>query len=82
MALPTKISPTIGPRLRHIRLEKGLTVETLAAAAGLALVTGILFGLVPALQLSKPDLANALKEGARGSVGSQRQRLRSALVVL
>ena len=54
----------------------------LAAAAGLALVTGLLFGLVPALQLSKPDLANALKEGARGSVGSQRQRLRSALVVL
>lgn len=35
MALPTKISPTIGPRLRHIRLEKGFTVETLAAAAGL-----------------------------------------------
>ena len=35
MPLPAKISPTIGPRLRHIRLEKGFTVETLAAAAGL-----------------------------------------------
>ncbi len=35
MALSEKISPTIGPRLRHIRLEKGFTVETLAAAAGL-----------------------------------------------
>jgi transcriptional regulator with XRE-family HTH domain len=35
MPLPTKISPTIGPRLRHIRLEKGFTVEMLAAAAGL-----------------------------------------------
>ena len=35
MPLPAKISPTIGPRLRHIRLEKGLTVELLAAAAGL-----------------------------------------------
>jgi transcriptional regulator with XRE-family HTH domain len=34
--LPEKISPTIGPRLRHIRLEKGFTVETLAAAAGLS----------------------------------------------
>ena len=45
-------------------------------------MTGILFGLVPALQLSKPNLANALKEGARGNVGGQRQRLRSALVVL
>jgi transcriptional regulator with XRE-family HTH domain len=30
-----KISATIGPRLRHIRLEMGLTVEALAAAAGL-----------------------------------------------
>jgi transcriptional regulator with XRE-family HTH domain len=33
--LSQKISPTIGPRLRHIRLEKGFTVETLATAAGL-----------------------------------------------
>jgi transcriptional regulator with XRE-family HTH domain len=33
--LSEKISPTIGPRLRHIRLEKGLTVEALAAAADL-----------------------------------------------
>ncbi len=35
MALSEKISPTIGPRLRHIRLEKGFTIETLAAAADL-----------------------------------------------
>jgi transcriptional regulator with XRE-family HTH domain len=35
LPLPAKISLTIGPRLRHIRLEKGFTVETLAAAAGL-----------------------------------------------
>ena len=35
MPLSEKISPTIGPRLRHIRLEKGFTVETLAVAAGL-----------------------------------------------
>ena len=66
------------PRISQISID----LRVLAAAAGLALVTGILFGLVPALQLSKPDLANALKEGARGSVGGQRQRLRSALVVL
>ena len=35
MPLQAKIDPTIGPRLRHIRLEKGLTVEALAAAASL-----------------------------------------------
>jgi transcriptional regulator with XRE-family HTH domain len=34
LALSEKFSPTIGPRLRHIRLEKGFTVATLAAAAG------------------------------------------------
>jgi transcriptional regulator with XRE-family HTH domain len=33
--LPENIRPEIGPRVRHIRLEKGLTIETLAAAAGL-----------------------------------------------
>jgi transcriptional regulator with XRE-family HTH domain len=35
LPLPAKTSSTIGPRLRHIRLEKGFTVEVLAAAAGL-----------------------------------------------
>jgi transcriptional regulator with XRE-family HTH domain len=34
LPLSEKMSPTIGPRLRHIRLEKGFTVATLAAAAG------------------------------------------------
>ena len=34
--LPERISPAIGPRLRHIRQEKGFTIETLAAAAGLS----------------------------------------------
>jgi len=53
----------------------------LGAAASMSLVTGILFGIFPALQLSKPDLTQALKDGARGSVGAARQRLRSTLVV-
>ncbi len=35
MPLTEKIDPKIGPRLRHIRLEKGFTVEALAAAAAL-----------------------------------------------
>jgi putative ABC transport system permease protein len=65
------------PRVAAIALD----LRVLAAAAGLSLLTGILFGVVPALQLSKPDLTQALKDGGRGSVGSGRQRLRSALVV-
>ena len=35
LPLPAKMSPMIGPRLRHIRLGKGLTIEALAIAAGL-----------------------------------------------
>jgi predicted permease len=50
---------------------------TLAVAA----LTGILFGLAPALQSSKPDLVVSLKEGAR-SAGSRRSRLQSALVTI
>ena len=65
------------PRLTTIALD----TRVLAAAAGLALATGILFGIVPALQVSRPDLANALRDGARGTAGAGRRRWRSVLVV-
>jgi putative ABC transport system permease protein len=48
----------------------------------LSVATGILFGLTPAIQLSKTDLNESLKEGSRNaSSGRPRQRLRSVLVV-
>jgi predicted permease len=65
------------PRISAISVD----LRVLAAASILAIATGILFGIVPALQLSKPDLTNALKDGARGTAGAGPQRLRSALVV-
>jgi putative ABC transport system permease protein len=46
----------------------------------ISLVTGLLCGLLPALQLSRPDLSGALKEGGRGS-GFHSRGLRSALMV-
>ncbi|MFL6193945.1 MAG: ABC transporter permease [Thermoanaerobaculia bacterium] len=50
---------------------------------GIALLTGILFGIAPALQSLKADLHETLKEGGRGAGGSlRRNRLRSGLVVL
>jgi putative ABC transport system permease protein len=53
-----------------------------AYTAAICLVTGILFGLAPALQLSKVDLTATLKEGGRGSSGAARSRyLSGALVV-
>jgi putative ABC transport system permease protein len=49
----------------------------------LSIVTGILFGLVPAIRTMNLSLGEALKEGARGSgEGSQRNRTRGLLVVL
>ncbi|HSS47505.1 MAG TPA: ABC transporter permease [Thermoanaerobaculia bacterium] len=49
----------------------------------IAVVTGLFFGLAPALQALKTDLHETLKEGGRGAGGSvRRNRLRSALVVI
>ena len=54
----------------------------LAAGMGLALVTGIVFGTIPALKASKIDLATALREGERGGSASGRAKsLRIGLVV-
>ncbi len=50
--------------------------------AAICLATGILFGLAPALQLSRVDLSSTLKEGGRGASGGARTRyLSGALVV-
>ena len=48
---------------------------------GLSLLTGIVFGLAPAIQSSRLDLNEVLKEGGRNTSGGARQRLRSALVM-
>jgi len=54
-----------------------------AFTVGLAFVTGIGFGLVPALQTSKLDLASMLKEASgRSGTGVRHKRIRSALVVI
>ncbi len=66
------------PRLGEVRVDAAV----LGFAALLSVLTGILFGLVPALQAARPDVNESLKEGGRGGAGSLgRHRLRSALVV-
>ncbi len=62
--------------------EASLDGRVLLFALGVSLVTGWLFGLVPAFQLAKPELQSFLKEGGRGSgEGSRWNRVRSAFVV-
>jgi putative ABC transport system permease protein len=52
-----------------------------AFTAGVALLTGILFGLFPALHTSNPDLASTLKEGGRTGTGKRQNRIRASLVI-
>jgi predicted permease len=60
----------------------GINGPVLGFTMAVSLLTGITFGIVPALQASKPDLNESLKEGGRGgSEGGRRNRLRSILVV-
>ena len=70
------ISPNAIPRSREI----GLDWRVLAFTLGVAFVTGVLFGLVPALQAGVVDVHETLKETGRGVTG--RHWLRSSLVVV
>ncbi|HUE02099.1 MAG TPA: ABC transporter permease [Bryobacteraceae bacterium] len=62
--------------------EISLDHRAFAFALGVAVLSGIISGLAPAIQSSKPDLNETLKESGRGtSAGRSRQRIRSVLVV-
>ena len=64
------------PRARSI----GLDGRVLLFTFGASVLTGLIFGSVPALQASKPDLNDALKEGGRSSGSLRRNRTRNLLV--
>ncbi len=62
--------------------DANLDTRVLLFALAVSVITGWLFGLVPALQLARPDLQSFLKEGARGSgEGARWNRVRGAFVV-
>ncbi len=71
-------SPGSVPRLAQTSLDGSVLIFSLL----LSVVTGILFGLVPALQSSAGNLHETLKDGGRGSAdGAHRGKFRNALVV-
>ena len=70
------VSPDAIPRAKEIGMDWRVLIFTI----GLAFVTGILFGLVPALQAGVVDVHETLKETGRGTSG--RHWLRSSLVVV
>jgi predicted permease len=50
--------------------------------AGICLATGIIFGLAPALQVSRTNVNEVLKEGGRGTAGANRTRLMTSVMVV
>ncbi len=69
-------APANIPRLATTRIDAWV----LLFALGVAVVSSVLFGLVPALKVSRGNLQGALREGGRQSSSSPRDRVRSALV--
>ena len=63
-------------RVNHVGIDGNVLAFTLAVSLG----SSFLFGLIPGLRASRPDLSDTLKEGGRGSSGDlRRNRLRAAL---
>jgi len=72
-----RFAPDNLPRLGEVNLDG----RVLAFTALASLLTGIVFGLAPALQAARADVNEALREGGRGGASAQQQRLRHAFVV-
>ncbi|MCA1658151.1 MAG: ABC transporter permease, partial [Verrucomicrobiaceae bacterium] len=71
------IIPEGAPRMDQV----GIDYRVLAFAFGISALTGILFGLAPALQASKLDVSSSLKEGGRTGEGHRRTSARSLLLI-
>jgi len=72
-------APPNFPRLNELALD----LPVLGFTALVAILTAVIFGIVPAIQASNPDLVGSLKESGRsGTDGVARQHLRNALVAI
>jgi putative ABC transport system permease protein len=71
------LHPANVPRLAEVRLDTSVLAFSFAACA----LTGVLFGILPALQLRKPNLSDVLKEGGKTSGSLARSQVRRLLVI-
>jgi putative ABC transport system permease protein len=77
LQLVLAIAPAAFPRLGEVSLSR----PVLLFAVGLAVLTGLIFGLIPASQVSRVATGEHLKDGGRGGSGAAHTRVRRALVV-
>jgi putative ABC transport system permease protein len=71
------LPPDMLPPQANVRMDYDVLLFTMV----IGILTGILFGLAPALSGTRPDLAELMKEGGRATGGLTRHRMRTALVV-
>jgi len=70
----------VPPTRLPLSIDAGVSPRVFLFALGLTLVTGLVFGLAPAWQSSRPDLVPALKDGGEGTGRTRRALLRRTLV--
>jgi putative ABC transport system permease protein len=72
---PTQVAAL--PFLANLHID----TRILFFSFGLSILTGVIFGLAPAIQASRPQLASVLKEGGRNASAGSGHRLRTAFVI-
>jgi len=78
LSLIKKLLPGDFPRLEEIHVDWRVLIFSLAAS----MLTGIVFGFAPAIQFSRTDVQESIRETGRGTAGSlRRSRFRQALIV-
>jgi putative ABC transport system permease protein len=77
MKLLVALMPATLSQAKNVDIDAKVLGFTLLVS----LLTGVVFGLAPALQASRPDLNESLKEGGKGTPGVARARVRSLLVI-
>jgi putative ABC transport system permease protein len=81
--LPLILPPPGSPGGIPHREWIGINLPVLSFTLGVAILTGVIFGLAPAFQFSKPDLTEALKESGRSSTSGRQNRMtRNSLVIV